>query len=159
MVLCVFLWFLKAVSKPQTRSCISSDVFLNIYNGLMWLISFINPSIISLIMFFFFSYVCVCVSLGGYAPAVRVQQSSHTQPQAVLGTYSPVASHQCSMVQVNTQKVSLGISLKLLEPREETLSLNASCSCSQHQLCFFLSLSLCREAFRCPFPKVKLWPG
>lgn len=36
---------------------------------------------------------------GGYAPAVRVQQSSHTQPQAVLGTYSPVASHQCSMVQ------------------------------------------------------------
>ncbi|XP_047460884.1 cAMP-regulated phosphoprotein 21 isoform X2 [Mugil cephalus] len=35
----------------------------------------------------------------GYAPAVRMQQSSHTQPQAVLGTYSPVASHQCSMVQ------------------------------------------------------------
>lgn len=36
---------------------------------------------------------------GGYAPAVRVQQSSHSQPPAVLGTYSPVASHQCSMVQ------------------------------------------------------------
>lgn len=36
---------------------------------------------------------------GGYAPAVRVQQSSHTQPQAVLGTFSPVASHQCSVVQ------------------------------------------------------------
>ncbi|XP_023140921.2 cAMP-regulated phosphoprotein 21 isoform X1 [Amphiprion ocellaris] len=35
----------------------------------------------------------------GYTPAVRVQQSSHTQTQAVLGTYSPVASHQCSMVQ------------------------------------------------------------
>ncbi|XP_028279727.1 cAMP-regulated phosphoprotein 21 [Parambassis ranga] len=34
---------------------------------------------------------------GSYAPAVRVQQSSH--PQAVLGTYSPVASHPCSMVQ------------------------------------------------------------
>ncbi|XP_042292654.1 cAMP-regulated phosphoprotein 21 isoform X1 [Thunnus albacares] len=35
----------------------------------------------------------------GYAPAVGVQQSSHTQTQAVLGTYSPMASHQCSMVQ------------------------------------------------------------
>ncbi|KAM7373129.1 hypothetical protein PAMP_008009 [Pampus punctatissimus] len=33
----------------------------------------------------------------GYAPAVGVQQSSHTQ--AVLGTYSPMPSHQCSMVQ------------------------------------------------------------
>ncbi|XP_049891241.1 cAMP-regulated phosphoprotein 21 isoform X1 [Epinephelus moara] len=36
----------------------------------------------------------------GYAPAVGVQQSSHTQAQAVLGTYSPMASHQHrSMVQ------------------------------------------------------------
>ncbi|XP_019119906.1 cAMP-regulated phosphoprotein 21 isoform X2 [Larimichthys crocea] len=38
----------------------------------------------------------------GYAPAVGVQQqqqSSHTQAQAVLGTYSPMASHQRSMVQ------------------------------------------------------------
>ncbi|XP_041811216.1 cAMP-regulated phosphoprotein 21 isoform X2 [Chelmon rostratus] len=36
----------------------------------------------------------------GYAPAVGVQQqSSHAQAQAVLGTYSPMASHQCSMVQ------------------------------------------------------------
>ncbi|XP_014913314.1 cAMP-regulated phosphoprotein 21 isoform X1 [Poecilia latipinna] len=38
----------------------------------------------------------------GYPPAVRVQQSSHTQPQPVLGTYTPVASHQCSMVQGGT---------------------------------------------------------
>ncbi|XP_039978013.1 cAMP-regulated phosphoprotein 21 [Xiphias gladius] len=35
----------------------------------------------------------------GYAPSVGVQQSSHNQAQAVLGTYSPMASHQCSMVQ------------------------------------------------------------
>ncbi|KAM3595929.1 uncharacterized protein V6R79_005540 [Siganus canaliculatus] len=37
----------------------------------------------------------------GYAPAVGVQQpsSSHTQTQAVLGTYSPMASHQRSIVQ------------------------------------------------------------
>ncbi|XP_018553050.1 cAMP-regulated phosphoprotein 21 isoform X3 [Lates calcarifer] len=35
----------------------------------------------------------------GYAPTVGVQQSSHTQTQAVLGTYSPMASHQCSVVQ------------------------------------------------------------
>ncbi|XP_069032218.1 LOW QUALITY PROTEIN: cAMP-regulated phosphoprotein 21 [Embiotoca jacksoni] len=35
----------------------------------------------------------------GYSPAVRMQQSSHTQPPAVLGTYAPVASHHCSMVQ------------------------------------------------------------
>ncbi|KAM9340436.1 cAMP-regulated phosphoprotein 21 isoform 2-T2 [Symphorus nematophorus] len=36
----------------------------------------------------------------GYAPAVGVQQqSSHTPAQAVLGTYSPMASHQRSMVQ------------------------------------------------------------
>ncbi|KAM9385525.1 cAMP-regulated phosphoprotein 21 [Pholidichthys leucotaenia] len=35
----------------------------------------------------------------GYVPAVRVQQSSHNQPQAMLGTYSPVASHPCSMTQ------------------------------------------------------------
>ncbi|XP_069371959.1 cAMP-regulated phosphoprotein 21 isoform X2 [Paralichthys olivaceus] len=35
----------------------------------------------------------------GYPPTVGVQQSSHTQAQAVLGTYSPLASHQCSMVQ------------------------------------------------------------
>lgn len=33
----------------------------------------------------------------GYPPAVR--QSSHAQPQPVLGTYTPVASHQCSIVQ------------------------------------------------------------
>ncbi|KAM9838913.1 LOW QUALITY PROTEIN: cAMP-regulated phosphoprotein 21 [Aulostomus maculatus] len=33
----------------------------------------------------------------GYAPVVGLQQSS--QVQAVLGTYSPMASHQCSMVQ------------------------------------------------------------
>ncbi|XP_031179036.1 cAMP-regulated phosphoprotein 21 isoform X1 [Sander lucioperca] len=35
----------------------------------------------------------------GYAPAVGVQQSSHTQGQAVLGTYSPMAPHQRSIVQ------------------------------------------------------------
>ncbi|CAB1455370.1 unnamed protein product [Pleuronectes platessa] len=35
----------------------------------------------------------------GYPPTVGVQQSSHTQAQAVLGPYSPMASHQCSMVQ------------------------------------------------------------
>ncbi|XP_028317310.1 cAMP-regulated phosphoprotein 21 isoform X2 [Gouania willdenowi] len=34
---------------------------------------------------------------GSYAPAVRGPQSSHSQ--GVLGTYSPVASHQCSMIQ------------------------------------------------------------
>ncbi|XP_029299185.1 LOW QUALITY PROTEIN: cAMP-regulated phosphoprotein 21 [Cottoperca gobio] len=34
-----------------------------------------------------------------YAPAVGVQQSSHTQVQAVLGTYSPMASHQRSIAQ------------------------------------------------------------
>ncbi|XP_029976308.1 cAMP-regulated phosphoprotein 21 isoform X2 [Salarias fasciatus] len=36
---------------------------------------------------------------GGFAAALRLQQSSHPQPQAVLGTYSPAASHQCSVVQ------------------------------------------------------------
>ncbi|KAG7244969.1 hypothetical protein INR49_023535, partial [Caranx melampygus] len=35
----------------------------------------------------------------GYAPTVGVQQSSLTQAQAVLGNYSTMASHQCSMVQ------------------------------------------------------------
>ncbi|XP_016896812.1 cAMP-regulated phosphoprotein 21 [Cynoglossus semilaevis] len=35
----------------------------------------------------------------GYAPPVGVQQPTHTQAQAVLGTYSPMASHQCSVVQ------------------------------------------------------------
>ncbi|XP_035476377.2 cAMP-regulated phosphoprotein 21 [Scophthalmus maximus] len=35
----------------------------------------------------------------GYAPPGGVQQSSHTQAKAVLGTYSPMASHQCSVVQ------------------------------------------------------------
>ncbi|XP_059206702.1 cAMP-regulated phosphoprotein 21 isoform X2 [Centropristis striata] len=36
----------------------------------------------------------------GYTPAVGVQQqSSHPQTQAVLGTYSPMASHQRSVVQ------------------------------------------------------------
>ncbi|XP_034561385.1 cAMP-regulated phosphoprotein 21 [Notolabrus celidotus] len=35
----------------------------------------------------------------GYSPAAGVQQSSHTQAQAVLGTYSPMASRQRSMVQ------------------------------------------------------------
>lgn len=47
------------------------------------------------------SYTCVFAA--GYAPTVGVQQSSHTQTQAVLGTYSPMASHQCSVVQVNTE--------------------------------------------------------
>uniref|UniRef100_A0A1A8HSH0 Cyclic AMP-regulated phosphoprotein, 21 n=1 Tax=Nothobranchius kuhntae TaxID=321403 RepID=A0A1A8HSH0_NOTKU len=36
---------------------------------------------------------------GGYPPAVRVQQPSHPHPQAVQTTYTPVASHQCSMIQ------------------------------------------------------------
>ncbi|XP_017279848.1 cAMP-regulated phosphoprotein 21 [Kryptolebias marmoratus] len=36
---------------------------------------------------------------GGYSPAVRVQPSSHTQPLPVLGSYTPVAPLQCSMVQ------------------------------------------------------------
>ncbi|XP_037549363.1 cAMP-regulated phosphoprotein 21 isoform X2 [Nematolebias whitei] len=35
----------------------------------------------------------------GYSPAMRVQPSSHTQPQPVMGTYPPVAPLQCSMVQ------------------------------------------------------------
>ncbi|XP_071776280.2 cAMP-regulated phosphoprotein 21 [Centroberyx gerrardi] len=35
----------------------------------------------------------------GYPPALGVQQSSHSQGQAVLGTYSPMASHQCGVVQ------------------------------------------------------------
>ncbi|TKS88462.1 hypothetical protein D9C73_023108 [Collichthys lucidus] len=47
-------------------------------------------------------YLCVC-SQPVTPPAVGVQQqqqqSSHTQAQAVLGTYSPMASHQRSMVQ------------------------------------------------------------
>lgn len=50
--------------------------------------------------------MCLGVSAAGYTPGVSVQQqSSHsqTQQQAVLGTYSPVTSHQCSMVQVNSQ--------------------------------------------------------
>ncbi|KAM9737367.1 cAMP-regulated phosphoprotein 21 isoform 1-T3 [Menidia menidia] len=36
---------------------------------------------------------------GGYSPSVRVQPPPHSQPQTVLGSYPPVASHQCSMVQ------------------------------------------------------------
>ncbi|CAJ1084032.1 cAMP-regulated phosphoprotein 21 isoform X3 [Xyrichtys novacula] len=35
----------------------------------------------------------------GYSAAAGVQQPPHTQTQAVLGTYSPMASHQRSMVQ------------------------------------------------------------
>uniref|UniRef100_A0A1A7WZB3 Cyclic AMP-regulated phosphoprotein, 21 n=1 Tax=Iconisemion striatum TaxID=60296 RepID=A0A1A7WZB3_9TELE len=35
----------------------------------------------------------------GYPPAVRVQQPSNPHPQAVQTTYTPVASHQCSMIQ------------------------------------------------------------
>lgn len=49
--------------------------------------------------------MCLRVPAAGYTPGVGVQQqSSHSQTQqtAVLGTYSPVASHQCSGVQVNT---------------------------------------------------------
>lgn len=52
--------------------------------------------------------VYVDVSAAGYTPGVGVQQqSSHTQAQAVLGTYSPMASHQCSMVQVNTEHLKV----------------------------------------------------
>lgn len=47
------------------------------------------------------SYIHVCVFSAGYVPAVGVQQSS--QAQAVLGSYSPMASHHCSTVQVNTE--------------------------------------------------------
>ncbi|KAK2830322.1 hypothetical protein Q5P01_018253 [Channa striata] len=35
----------------------------------------------------------------GFTPVVGVQQSSHNQAQAALGTYPPMASHHCSMVQ------------------------------------------------------------
>lgn len=49
-------------------------------------------------------FVCTCVFAAGYAPTVGVQQSSLTQTQAVMGNYSPMASHQCSMVQVRPEQ-------------------------------------------------------
>lgn len=56
----------------------------------------------------------MCVYAAGYTPAVGVQpqQSSHAQAQAqaVLGTYSPMASHQCSMVQVSTEHPKVSFS-------------------------------------------------
>ncbi|XP_029920354.1 cAMP-regulated phosphoprotein 21 isoform X2 [Myripristis murdjan] len=35
----------------------------------------------------------------GFPPAPGVQQSSHSQGTAVMGTYSPMSSHQCGVVQ------------------------------------------------------------
>lgn len=60
-----------------------------------------------------------CVFSASYVSAVGVQQSSLAQ--AVLGTYSPVASHHCSMVQVNTEhpKVSFCIKLEQLSPQKK----------------------------------------
>lgn len=69
--------------------------------------------------------VYACVFAAGYAPAVGVQQqSSHAQAQAVLGTYSPMASHQCSMVQVNTEhpEVSFCAGLEQLSPQKKRIA-------------------------------------
>ncbi|KAF6737782.1 cAMP-regulated phosphoprotein 21 [Oryzias melastigma] len=38
-------------------------------------------------------------SAGSFPPALKMQQSPGNQPQAVLGTYAPVAPHQCSIAQ------------------------------------------------------------
>lgn len=111
----------------------------------------------------------MCVFAAGYAPAVGVQQqqqqSSHTQAQAVLGTYSPMASHQRSMVQVNTEhpKILFCVRLETTQPlREAFNSLESACGGKFYPLTnftsLFFSLSLCREVFQCPIPKVKLWP-
>lgn len=97
----------------------------------------------------------MCVFAAGYAPAVGVQQqqqqqSSHTQAQAVLGTYSPMASHQRSMVQVNTEhpKILFCVRLETTQPlREAFNSLESACGGKFYPLTnftslFFLSLSL-----------------
>lgn len=93
-------------------------------------------------------YTRVCVFAAGYTPAVGVQQqSSHTQAQSVLGTYSPMASHQCSMVQVNTEhpKVSFFVSLEQLSPQKKHLAVHkllvvANCSLQLYFLFFSYSL-------------------
>ena len=106
-------------------------------------------------------YACVCFT-AGYAPAVGLQQqSSHNQAQAVLGTYSPITSHQRSMVQVNTEhpKVSFCVRLERIRaPKEALSSLENACGGKFFSLTLlFFSLSfLCREVFQCPIPKVKL---
>lgn len=99
--------------------------------------------------------------IAGYAPAVGLQQqSSHNQAQAVLGTYSPITSHQRSMVQVNTEhpKVSFCVRLEQLRaPKEALSSLESACGDKLFSNFTFFSLSfLCREVFQCPIPKVKL---
>lgn len=52
-----------------------------------------------------------CVFSAGYVPAVGMQPSS--QAQAVLGTYSPMASHHCSTVQVNRERPKVSFCVKL----------------------------------------------
>lgn len=102
---------------------------------------------------------CTRVLAAGYSPALGMQQqqSSHTQAQAVLGTYSPMASHQCGMVQVNTEHptVSFFVSLEQFSLPKRSVSKFEKCLWSQNCQ---LSFSVCREVFQCPFPKVKLWP-
>lgn len=77
----------------------------------------------------------MCVfAAAGYTPAVGVQQqSSHTQAQAVLRTYSPIASHQCSMVQVKTEPPPQGLVLHqpcISQPSKEAFSSSQSaCVC------------------------------
>lgn len=94
----------------------------------------------------------------GYSPALGMQQqqSSHTQAQAVLGTYSPMASHPCSMVQVNTEHptVLFFASSSSASPKK-SVSKFEKCLWLQHYQLYF---SVCREVFQWPIPKVKLWP-
>lgn len=93
------------------------------------------------------------VYAAGYTPGVGVQQqSSHTQAQAVLGTYSPMASHQCSMVQVNTEHLKVSFFFFFFHQKRFTKCVCARSNSNR------TSFPLCREAYRCPIPRVKLRP-
>lgn len=97
--------------------------------------------------------------IAGYAPAVGLQQqSSHNQAQAVLGTYSPITSHQRSMVQVNTEhpKVSFCVRLEQLRaPKEALSSLESACGDKFFSLTllFFLCLFSAGRCFSVLSPK------
>ncbi|XP_068189087.1 cAMP-regulated phosphoprotein 21 isoform X2 [Antennarius striatus] len=66
----------------------------------------------------------------GYAPAVGPQQqSSHNQAQAVLGTFSPMASHQCSMVQVNTHHPKVSFCIGLQNNSQALHTSQSPCGC------------------------------
>lgn len=89
-----------------------------------------------------------------------MQQSS--QAQTVLRTYSPMASHHCSMVQVNTEhpKVSFHVKLEQFSPQKKRLAVQKVLVAADSVLQLFVLSLLCLQGgVSVSYPQSKVVTG